>query len=62
MADVILLSGSPRKNSNTVEVLEVCADEIEKGGLSTEILSLRGMQIQSCIACNKCIEKGGIVF
>lgn len=62
MADVVLLNGSPRKNSNTVEVLEVCAGEIEKNGLSTEILSLRGMKIQSCIACNKCVEKGNCVL
>lgn len=62
MVDVILLSGSPRKNSNTVDVLKVCAEEIEKNGLSTKILSLRGMKIQSCIACNKCVEKGNCVL
>jgi len=62
MADVVLLCGSPRKNSNTMEVLEICAEEIEKQGLSTEILSLRGKQIQSCIACLKCREKGNCVL
>ncbi|RBQ23453.1 Iron-sulfur flavoprotein [Candidatus Methanobinarius endosymbioticus] len=62
MAEVILLSGSPRKNSNTVDILKTCAEEIEKNGLSTKILSLRGMKIQSCIACNKCVEKGNCVL
>ena len=62
MADVILLSGSPRKDSNTMEVLEICAKEIEKSGLSTEIVSLRGKTIQSCIACGKCSEKGNCVL
>ena len=62
MADVILLSGSPRKNSNTVQVLDICAEEIEKNGLTTEVLSLRGMKIESCIACNKCVEKGNCVL
>lgn len=62
MADVILLSGSPRKNSNTVEILEVCAKEIEKQGLSTEIITLRGKKIQSCIACLKCREEGNCVL
>ena len=62
MADVILLSGSPRKDSNTVEVLEICAKEIEKQGLSTEIITLRGMKIQSCIACLKCREEGNCVL
>ncbi|MCL2156607.1 MAG: flavodoxin family protein [Methanobrevibacter sp.] len=62
MVDVVLLSGSPRKNSNTMEVLDVCAKEIEKNGLSTEIIPLRGMTIQSCVACNKCVEKGNCVL
>lgn len=62
MVDVILLCGSPRKESNTMDVLGGCAKEIEKNGLSTEILSLRGMKIESCIACNKCVEKGNCVL
>ncbi|KZX14722.1 2-amino-4-deoxychorismate dehydrogenase [Methanobrevibacter cuticularis] len=62
MAKVILLSGSPRKESNTMDVLDVCAKEIEKNGLDAEILSLRGMDIKSCIACNKCVEKGNCVL
>jgi multimeric flavodoxin WrbA len=62
MVNVILLSGSPRKNSNTMDVLDVCAKEIEKNGLSTEIIPLRGMTIQSCVACNKCVEKGNCVL
>ena len=62
MVNVILLSGSPRKNSNTMDVLDVCANEIEKNGLTSEVLSLRGMTIQSCIACNKCVEKGNCVL
>ena len=52
MAKVILLNSSPRANSNTQDVLEVCAEEIEKNGVEAEIISLRGKQIQSCVACN----------
>ncbi|MDR0912564.1 MAG: flavodoxin family protein, partial [Methanobrevibacter sp.] len=62
MSKVVLLSGSPRKESNTMDVLEVCRKEIEKNGLEADIISLRGMKIQSCIACNKCIEKGNCVL
>lgn len=62
MAKVILLSSSPRKNSNTVDVLDICAKEIENNGVESEILSLRGMKIQSCVACNKCVEKGNCVL
>ena len=55
---VILLNASPRANSNTKIVLEECAREIENEGVETEIISLRGKKIQSCIACGKCAEKG----
>ena len=62
MAKVILLSGSPRKESNTVDVLKVCAEAIEAEGVETEIVTLRGMKIQSCIACGKCAEKGNCIL
>lgn len=62
MAKVILLSGSPRKDSNTMDVLEVCAKAIQSEGVETEILSLRGKKIQSCIACGKCASKGNCIL
>lgn len=62
MSKVILLNGSPRANSNTKIVLEECAREIEAEGVETEIISLRGMKIQSCIACQKCAETGNCVL
>lgn len=62
MAKVILLNGSPRLNSNTQDILEVCAEEIEKNSVETEIISLRGKNILSCIACNKCVDEGNCVL
>ena len=62
MAKVILLNGSPRANSNTLSVLKECAKEIEKNGVEAEIISLRGMKIQSCIACGKCVETGNCIL
>ena len=62
MAKVILLNGSPRKNSNTLMVLKECAKAIEAEGVETEIISLKGKRIESCIACNKCGEKGNCVL
>ena len=41
MAKVILLNGSPRKNSNTLMVLKECAKAIEAEGVETEIISLK---------------------
>lgn len=58
MTDIVLLSGSPRANSNTEYLLQICKTEIEKTNLTAEIISLRGKEIKSCIACGKCGEIG----
>ncbi|MCC7553381.1 MAG: flavodoxin family protein [Methanobacteriaceae archaeon] len=62
MSKVILLCGSPRKNSNTMDVLSACAEEIEKEGVDTEIISLKNESIRSCIACNKCVSTGNCIL
>lgn len=62
MAKVILLNGSPRLNSNTQDVLEICADVIEENGVEAEVIQLRGKNIQSCVACNGCAGTGRCVI
>ena len=62
MAKVILLNSSPRANSNTRDVLEVCKKEIEENGVEAEIISLGEKQIQSCKACNICTQSGNCVL
>ena len=62
MSKVILINASPRKNSNTKIVLNECIKEIEKEGVETELVDFKGMKIQSCIACDKCIEKGNCIL
>ena len=62
MSKVILLNASPRKNSNTKIALKECAKEIEKEGLEAEIIDLKGMKIQSCIACNNCMKTGNCIL
>lgn len=56
MKKVLLLCASPRPTGNTYQVLEKCADAIEKEGLETEIISFAGKDIKSCIHCTKCSE------
>ncbi|EKQ55710.1 MAG: multimeric flavodoxin WrbA [Methanobacterium sp. Maddingley MBC34] len=56
MKKVLMLCASPRKESNTMKVLEECAKTIGQNGLKTEIISLRQKKIRSCIACGKCSE------
>jgi multimeric flavodoxin WrbA len=55
---VILVSGSPKKEGNTVQVLRRCACRLEAWGLETELISLAGMEIRACIACSKCVGSG----
>ena len=55
---VILISGSPRPNGNTMAALAKCAAAIEKAGVETEIVSLHDKNIQGCKACGACAKLG----
>lgn len=54
MHKVILISGSPRKDGNSMAALKIAAEQIEATGLEAEIITLAGMNIRSCVACGKC--------
>ena len=54
MARVVLISGSPKKEGNTAQLIEECAQIIRGKGVEAEVISLAGMKIESCIACGKC--------
>lgn len=49
MKKVILLSGSPNLNGNSMLVLKECAKVIEIQGIETEIISLAGMDLSDCM-------------
>ena len=55
---VLLINGSPRTAGNTYLALNEAAQEMEKNGIETEILSLGTHPVRSCIACNSCKTKG----
>ena len=57
MAKVILLNASPRANSNTLDVLNMCAREIEKNGVETEIISLKAGKCALNDGLNEIIDK-----
>lgn len=61
MRKVLLLSGSPNAKGNTMAVLGECAKAIESAGVETEIVSLAGMDIRSCVGCRKCAGQGRCV-
>jgi len=54
MAKVILLSGSPRKNGNTMDVLKECEKAIIGEDVEAEIISLAGKSIAACTGCRRC--------
>ena len=55
---VLLINGSPRKAGNTFLALSEAAQELERNGIETEIVSLGTHPVRSCIACNSCKAKG----
>ena len=62
MDKVVLLTASPRKDSNSEIVLNECKKIIEAEGLEAEVISLRGKHIRACVACNMCSDLKRCVF
>ena len=50
----ILINGSPRAKGNTRLALDTMAVELEKQGISTEIIHIGKEALRGCIACNYC--------
>jgi multimeric flavodoxin WrbA len=53
---VVAFNGSPRKNGNTICLIEKALKPLEKAGIETEIVQIGGKLIHGCIACYKCFE------
>lgn len=53
---VVAFNCSPRKDGNTATLLGVALSELEKIGIETELVHLKG-PVSGCIACGKCFEK-----
>ena len=58
MPKVVLISGSPKAEGNTAQLMQECARVIQEQGVETEIVSFADMKIESCTACGKCSELG----
>ena len=58
MLKVLLISGSPKAEGNTAQLIKECARVIEERGVQTETVSLCDKKIESCTACGKCSELG----
>jgi multimeric flavodoxin WrbA len=53
---VIAFNGSPRKNGNTEQLINMVFAELEKEGIETELMQIGGKDIRGCTACYKCFE------
>jgi multimeric flavodoxin WrbA len=61
---VVAFNGSARKDGNTAILINYMLKELEKEGISTELVQLAGKKIRGCTACMKCFENrdGRCVF
>ena len=51
---VIAINGSPKADGNTYHGLKIVTDELEKGGISTEIIHVGNKNIRGCLGCGGC--------
>lgn len=58
MAKIIGIIGSPRIGGNTAFLVEKALESARNNGAETEIIQLGKSNINPCIACNICKEKG----
>jgi multimeric flavodoxin WrbA len=58
MPKVLLISGSPKAEGNTAQLIKECARIIAEQGVEAEVISFSDMKIESCTACGKCTELG----
>ena len=53
----LAINGSHRKGKNTSKMLKIVLEELEKGGVETELLEITDLDVKFCTACNHCLRK-----
>ena len=56
MTKVVAFNGSPRPEGNTSLLIRLVLHELEKAGITTEVVQVGGRHIHGCTACMKCFE------
>lgn len=54
---VVALNGSPKVSGNTFRALRIVLDELERGGVETNVLPVGAGRFQGCTGCGGCGEK-----
>jgi multimeric flavodoxin WrbA len=60
--NIIAFNGSPKRDGVVKKGLRIVAGELEKEGITTEIVEVGGEIIRGCVDCRKCRELGRCVF
>ena len=53
---VVAVNSSPRKESNTAQLINYVFEELEQEGIETELIKIGGKRIWGCRACYKCFQ------
>ncbi len=60
MSDVLVLTGSPRKNGNTRILADAFVRGASEAGLDVTVIHTAGMNIAPCKGCNYCLDHEGV--
>lgn len=52
----LAINGSHRKGKNTAKMLGMVLEELERGGVQTELIEIADLNIKFCTACNHCLR------
>ena len=53
---VVAINGSPKEEGNTFHALKLVTEELEKQGISSEIIQVGNKNIHGCMACGGCSQ------
>ena len=56
---IVAINGSPRKNGNTAQLLEVVRREVEAAGVEFQVFQ-PGPMVRPCMACYHCLNTGSL--
>ena len=59
---ILIISGSPRRNSNTDLLCGILKSEIETMGEKAVVIRIYDYDIRPCRSCRLCVEKGACVI
>jgi len=54
---VTAFNGSPRKDGNTIRLINYACADLNAAGIATEVVQVGGNLIHGCTACGQCFEK-----